>query len=1397
MDEKRNPMENQGAGQCPFYEPRFPEQTRDVDSKNLSGVSDLVIFAPIKEGFIDAFGNVTFESRLRIVAEALHKLRKNVREFQLIEPFADPTKRILSLLDFRIGIVDRDLYGFGRESETDGERLRPRKFMFLTATFDGAWEPYMRLIWRPLGEFLDLVLCNCDGYVPSERGYEEYIEWVRGHLLDTAIFYAVSDLTVKDGLYLESVERIHRETADLQQSDLEIATLTTRHPDDEAKQVREEKFGESLKLGMEGLNVLYQLTRYYPPDPNRDGQGFFLHKATHAFLQKFEFKEALQIMVAKGGYHKAVAEELMKTYADPLAWYEHKYDDVNSNRAIDPKFCIKNVQKGIISSYDFAIVPDSVQTEPITNGAVLLLKILDPKKAALLMTPTLWSWETDKATIYRNIAFTMEGLTKLGLTDAELKELPKEFRQGMEERAPLLGDVHHNHPQRWTWPKRNMLLNNVPPDEAPAVAMGEIDIVIQLRSPSFLQGLSGEEVYIAYEDADWDAADAFIEKALGDKKNNEDDPFSLLDAYLQSFTADADGVLPDGSTRPDLGVEGETPIHIVLRFFQKFGPSLGVELLSNQSSFRPGVTPGSQVNNRKSLALTADEAPFSPGENITRDHFGYRDGISQPIIDPTIKYPAELKASMPMAVKRGDILLGHSTMLGDYATQNIDKAILENGSFLAIRRMRQNVGEFDRFLDKNASGTGREHLAAKLMGRDFDGKPLMELPASGPNDFLYSDDPKGTACPFVSHIRRTNPRDVQHGRKAPKIVRRGMSYGAPVTDEQIQNDDPESIDAENRGVLFMAYCASLSEQYETIQRWVNGANSHDIGSAQSDPIFSPLPRDGRSVVRFAEKAASGTIAVRRVERRTTEHVSAESSGGEAKKVAPRPFVQLEWGLYAFAPSKQALICLRARLEADTLPQSPIIDRVEQGRKTVTAIENLSSEALKRREWKILLEDYLVKDPSQHDISPMVWDYLRQEHNGVYRIECGVEGRDEAESEQAVVLVLDESKIDEVLSDPNMFSSEEIGRRLGNFFAPHHIGMDPGERYWDESSATNKIFYEYNEEAAFDRAFEIAKAHLDTRKYIEQTVYNPIPGVPKKFKIELTREFIAPVLAEISKSWFGLPDGTHFETGAWGWDLTLGVNRQARCPGDFLAPSRGAFYPRPTEAIEDYAQKHGARLRQGIEGLVATWRDEGVEGHLSRELDKVIDSDDLLGRNIIGSMIGMLPPMDATMRFVLLDWLDEKTLWQVQGDLYAVAAKGKARPEEYDVAKAVLEDKLKRSMGKRPAPDLLYRTVKKSGVLGGTKFDAGDLVILSLVSATQSNNQSGEPSVDVIFGGHRSGGARNDGGNPHACPAQKMVMGALMGFLTALLTAGRIQALPASLILEISDWPPVPAPEPMG
>ena len=260
-------------GKCPFHAPRFPDALRDVDHANIDGNTDLVVWAPIKEGFIDAFGNVTYESRLRIVSEALNKLRKNVREFQLLEPFPDTTKRILSLLAFRIGIVDRDLFGYGRMGEKDGDKLRPRQYMYLTATFDGPWEPYMRQIWWPLGPFLDLVLCNCDGYpLASKTPYEDYIQWVREHSMDTALFYSVSNLTVKDNFYLSQYERSHREA----ENEGKLATHYTQTPEFEALEIQKDNRFETLKLALEALNVLYQLTRYYPPDKPEQGQGSLL-----------------------------------------------------------------------------------------------------------------------------------------------------------------------------------------------------------------------------------------------------------------------------------------------------------------------------------------------------------------------------------------------------------------------------------------------------------------------------------------------------------------------------------------------------------------------------------------------------------------------------------------------------------------------------------------------------------------------------------------------------------------------------------------------------------------------------------------------------------------------------------------------------------------------------------------------------------------------------------------------------------------------------------------------------------------------------------------------------------------------------------------------------------------
>lgn len=48
-----------------------------------------------------------------------------------------------------------------------------------------------------------------------------------------------------------------------------------------------------------------------------------------------------------------------------------------------------------------------------------------------------------------SMAFTFNGLRKLGVTEGELATFPEAFRQGMAARAKMLGDTGANHPDNW------------------------------------------------------------------------------------------------------------------------------------------------------------------------------------------------------------------------------------------------------------------------------------------------------------------------------------------------------------------------------------------------------------------------------------------------------------------------------------------------------------------------------------------------------------------------------------------------------------------------------------------------------------------------------------------------------------------------------------------------------------------------------------------------------------------------------------------------------------------------------------------------------------------------------------------------------------------------------------
>ena len=61
--------------------------------------------------------------------------------------------------------------------------------------------------------------------------------------------------------------------------------------------------------------------------------------------------------------------------------------------------------------------------------------------------------------------------------------------------------------------------------------------------------------------------------------------------------------------------------------------------------------------------------------------------------------------------------------------------------------------------------------------------------------------------------------------------------------------------AQERGMVFMAYNASIGEQFEVVQRWLSGGNSSGSYSGQSDP-FLGLAEPGRPrVFRFEHDEA--------------------------------------------------------------------------------------------------------------------------------------------------------------------------------------------------------------------------------------------------------------------------------------------------------------------------------------------------------------------------------------------------------------------------------------------------------------------------------------------------------------------------------------------------------------
>ncbi len=1303
-----------------------------VTSKNIDGITDLVVVAPIRPGFIEAYENVTHATRLEIVAEALNRVRVAAREHELITPFSDVTERILTLLDFRIGVVDRNLFALsplkGKNSnrrkaciELDKLSQEPKRYLYLTATFDGAWEPYLRLIWDPLGPFLDLLFCNCDGYVTaSEHSFEEYAAWVRDHQVDSAIFYATTGLTVRDHLYLNRLEQMQRARTGAA-ADKAIACMTMPRPEAAAAKERDDRtqLTKIHELALEALTVLYRLADFYPPEWQagipRLREGHYLARVAQSLLLGWE--EAL-----KAAPLPPIAE---KVYAQPLGWYRSGQQYVaklkrerEAKRPKDPRLRRSEIQGGILKA-------QGSRRHPMRQGALMLMTVTDSAAARAFLQTLLdrdlihfqeGAGSQPKDGFFRTLALTADGLRRLGLSPDTLDFFPKEFREGLEARAGLLGDVRENHPRRWTLPPRNgqrLPAGDNLLEPRPPIELSEIDLVLQVRTSGERPGLLIDEIERLAELAE-----------------------------------------------PGLAL-------------------LGYELMHNDYA-----TGGAFI-----------------------DYFGFRDGISQP--KPTAGLGGDVHPDDK--VRLGEIFLGYRNDRDDFAPERFSasfapwrrrqrcKALCyqRDGTFLVVRKMEQHVDRFHEFIKAETARINKDHpglpapmtedrLKARMLGRYPNGTPPIDPGDGSLNNFDYATDAEGTKCPFASHIRRVNPREPFQGRNAPRLMRRGMSFD--------QRDD-----GGGRGMMFMAYNASLAEQYETIQRWINGGNSTYVASGHGDPLMGVGPKTGAlnpvdRVFRFVE-------------------------GDEVVRVTMKAsFVSLLWGLYLFVPSRTGLRRL-CRLKGGYRPLPEMRETLGHGE--IARLHKLSQDGSSGGEWKRLIEDLDAKDPSEASITPHIWSAIRYYFGGSLPIVGGmrlveppINWNKEPPPDQPVIISASWTHVMKVLYDWRTFTVEEQLRRIEPSGIPIYVAQQPSDDgaepykathlqgrfdYQAESEATNAILMEYKEKDGFEDGYRAGAAVLEMAKYVAGTSRRDY------FKIELRRQFLLPALQELCRIWYGLPDNDTFREGPWTWEPPLKRTPPGpRCPGDFLSPSRNTFYPRPGEVVAAFAEIHGKAVHEGSEAFVRKHRKIPLpinEARIARKMFAAIADDDVLARNLVGTMIGAIPPMDGNLRGILFEWFVERTLWRHQAALRRALGD---RPAIADPAKAmhVLFPPVSQAMCLRPAPDLLYRTALKETDLKADHKAPGcphhveikerALVVVSLVSATQRSFEYGENGdVSIVFGGRRDKAYQPDEGDisrpVHACPARPLAMGAIMGILAALLDSGRIQALPASLIVKISDW----------
>lgn len=363
-------------------------------------------------------------------------------------------------------------------------------------------------------------------------------------------------------------------------------------------------------------------------------------------------------------------------------------------------------------------------------------------------------------------------------------------------------------------------------------------------------------------------------------------PHETLASFSPTFV---DGMASERYARllGDLGKNAPTawwwggsanPVHVLLMFYAATEDALDRELNDRIRRDLDGL--------RVERVLRAGRQPTD-----NREHFGFVDGVGQPVIAGSGSARHQAKRTGHVTViPAGEILLGYKNLDSVRAPGPVLPAEFEgydtlpelpreprythrrdlgrNGTYLVFRQLEQDVSGFWQAVTRRAErlypddAEGPTRLAAKMVGRWPSGAPLVRHPKSDParkepgrpvkeepdNDFAFAaDDPDGLRCPFGAHIRRANPRDAlgenpktaRESVNRRRLMRRGRSYGH-------RNNDPLKEDGKERGLFFICLNADLERQFVFVQHtWVNNRGFNAL-HGEVDPLIGRHVEDSNS-----------------------------------------------------------------------------------------------------------------------------------------------------------------------------------------------------------------------------------------------------------------------------------------------------------------------------------------------------------------------------------------------------------------------------------------------------------------------------------------------------------------------------------------------------------------------